>query len=85
MLAFSGAGMPCHIASAEEKPLRLIWLVVPCQIEDLSCMETTVFDRVSDSECTTDVEAQSQLLLSTSRFPKTDEDEICSLIRSALP
>ncbi len=53
------------------------------QVEDLSCMETTVFDRVFDNECTTDVEAESQLLMSYTSYQDTSVtgDEITSLIR----
>ena len=53
------------------------------QVEDLSCMETTVFDRVFDDECTTDVEAESQLLMSATSFqaPPASGDNVTSLIR----
>ena len=53
------------------------------QVEDLSCMETTIFDRVFDDECTTDVEAESQLLMSAASYQAApaNEDDVTSLIR----
>ena len=58
-------------------------LTLTMQIEDLSCLETTVFDRAFDNDCTTDAEAQSQLLTSQFGSPQTygSGDHITALIR----